>query len=426
VTNNLRAAVKKSLTSTTTHTLKNYSTENNFKLHKALEKRKQQHRYRTRRITEGPQQVEMKVDDKSIINFCSNDYLGLANHPQLKQATITAIKKFGVGSGSAHLVSGHSSAHHQLEEELAAFTGYPRAILFSTGYMANIGLCQALLDKNDAVFEDRLNHASLIDAGLISGAQFFRYLHNDVTSLKRKIKKTNHREPQKLSTKLVLTDAVFSMDGNIADIPALSSLCKKTGSWLMIDDAHGFGTLGSTGKGSLQHFSLNQHDVPIYMATLGKAMGTAGAFIAGSEELIETIIQQARSYIYTTAMPAAIATATRCSLQIIQNEPEHLANLNNNILYFRRCCREADISIENSQTAIQPLLIGDEKKALKISQQLFEKGFLVTAIRPPTVPMGTSRLRITLCAKHKKEHIEQLIETLLPLLMACAISRDTS
>ncbi len=396
--------------------MKKNNTARNDRLHKALEKRKQQHRYRTRRITKGPQQVEMTVDDKNIISFCSNDYLGLANHPQLKQATITAIKKFGVGSGAAHLISGHSSAHHQLEEELADFTGYPRAILFSTGYMANIGLCQALLDKNDSVFEDRLNHASLIDGGLISGAHFFRYLHNDVSSLEKKIMSASKVANQNFSKKLVLTDAVFSMDGDIADIPALSTLCQKTNSWLMIDDAHGFGTLGKTGKGSLQHFSLNQHDIPVYMATLGKAIGTAGAFIAGSEELIETIIQQARSYIYTTAMPAAIAEASRCSLKIIQTEPEHLANLNNNILYFRHCCQQANITLENSQTAIQPLLIGGDEKALKISQQLFEKGFLLTAIRPPTVPAGTSRLRITLSAKHTKQHINQLIEALVPLL----------
>ena len=384
----------------------------NQNLRKALTEKKQQHRYRTRRITKSPQQVEMIVDDQNIISFCSNDYLGLANHPLIKQATIDAIKKFGVGSGSAHLVNGHSVAHHQLEEELAEFTGYARAILFSTGYMANLGLCQALIDKNDAIFEDRLNHASLIDGGLISGARFQRYLHNDVSNLERKLTKITN----KTAERLVLTDGVFSMDGDIADIPALSSLCKKTDSWLMVDDAHGFGTLGETGKGCLQHFSLANKDVPIYMATLGKAIGTAGAFIAGSDELIETIIQKARTYIYTTAMPAAIAEATRCSLKILQNEPEHLQNLNSNISYFRDCCGQADLTIENSQTAIQPLLIGDDEKAVQISQQLFDSGFLVTAIRPPTVPEGTSRLRITLSAKHNKEHINQLIETLLPLL----------
>jgi 8-amino-7-oxononanoate synthase len=282
--------------------------------------------------------------------------------------------------------------------------------------MANLGLCQALIGKNDIVFEDRLNHASLIDGGLISGARFRRYLHNDVSSLQQKISKADKNTSEKPTEKLVLSDGVFSMDGDIANIPALAALCKTSNSWLMVDDAHGFGTLGQTGKGCLQHFSLNSADVPIYMATLGKAMGTAGAFIAGSEELIETIIQKARTYIYTTAMPAAIAEATRCSLNIIQNEVEHLRNLNNNIAYFKNCCHQADLTIENSQTAIQPLLIGDDKKTTKISQQLFDSGFLVTAIRPPTVPEGTSRLRITLSAKHNKEHINRLIDTLLPLL----------
>ncbi|MBE9559192.1 MAG: 8-amino-7-oxononanoate synthase [Proteobacteria bacterium] len=383
----------------------------NLKLKKALKERKKQHRYRTRRITKGPQQIEMRIDDKDVISFCSNDYLGLANNPQIKQATINAINDFGVGSGSAHLVNGHSIIHHQLEEELAAFTGYPRAILFSTGYMANLGLCQALVEKGDYVFEDRLNHASLIDGGLISGARLQRYLHNDVSSLKQKIQKAG-----KTAEKLVLTDGVFSMDGDIADLPALSTLCKKTKSWLMVDDAHGFGTLGETGRGSLQHYALNQDDVPIYMATLGKAIGTAGAFIAGSDDLIETIIQQARTYIYTTAMPAAIAEATRFSLHIIKNESRHLYNLNDNIAYFRGCCLETALPIENSETAIQPIIIGDDYTALQISQSLFERGFMVTAIRPPTVSEGTSRLRITLSAKHTHEHIDGLIQALNSLL----------
>ena len=381
------------------------------KLKQALNERKKQHLYRTRRITKGPQQIEMEVDNKNVINFCSNDYLGLANHPQVKQAALDGIKTFGVGSGAAHLVNGHSIAHHRLEEELAKFTGYPRALLFSTGYMANLGLCQALVGKGDYVFEDRLNHASLIDGGLMSGARLQRYLHNDVSSLKKKIQKVD-----KPAEKLVLTDGVFSMDGDIAQLPALSALCKKNKSWLMVDDAHGFGTLGESGKGSLQHYSLSCEDVPVYMATFGKALGTAGAFIAGSEELIETIIQKARTYIYTTAMPAAIAQATSCSLHIIQNEARYLNNLNNNISYFKNCCTESSLPVENSQTAIQPMIIGDDYTTLKISQQLFERGFLVTAIRPPTVAEGTSRLRITLSAKHTHGHIDQLIDALNLLL----------
>ena len=381
-------------------------------LRPALEEKKRQHRYRKRRIINSPQQAEIIFENKNVISFCSNDYLGFANHPQLKQTTCDAIKKYGVGSGSAHLVNGHTMAHHQLEQELAEFTGYPRAILFSTGYMANLGLCQALLDKNDFVFEDRLNHASLIDGGLLSGARFQRYLHNDIDSLQQKISKVE----KPTAEKLILTDGVFSMDGDIANLPALATLCKTSDSWLMVDDAHGFGTLGETGKGCLQHFSLNSNDVPIYMATLGKAMGTAGAFIAGSDALIETIIQQARTYIYTTAMPAAIAEATRCSLKLLQNEPEHLQKLKRNITYFRNCCEQTGLNIENSQTAIQPLIIGDEKQAVRISQQLFDAGFLVTAIRPPTVPKGTSRLRITLSARHSRAHIDALTAALSALL----------
>ncbi len=354
----------------------------------------------------------MIIDNKNIISFCSNDYLGLANNAQIKQAMIDGVANYGVGSGAAHLVNGHTKAHHQLEEELAEFTGYPRAILFSTGYMANLGLCQALISKGDYVFEDRLNHASLIDGGLITGARLQRYAHNDAANAELKIKNIKNTDAEKL----LLSDGVFSMDGDIADIPALARCCHRTNSWLMVDDAHGFGTVGETGKGCLQHFGLTASEVPVYMATLGKAMGTAGAFIAGSDELIETIIQTARTYIYTTAMPAAIAEATRCSLQIVQNEPRYLNNLNNNISYFRKCCTDLSLPIEKSQTAIQPVIVGDDYTALQISDELFERGFLVTAIRPPTVPEGTSRLRITLSAKHTREHIDQLIETLSPLL----------
>jgi len=350
----------------------------------------------------------MTIDGRNIVSFCSNDYLGFANHPKLKQAAIAGIKKYGVGSGAAHLINGHSRAHHQLEEELADFTGYPRALLFSTGYMANIGLCQALLEKKDYIFEDRLNHASLIDAGLLSGARFKRYLHNNIKNLQQKITNSNSN-----AEKLVVTDAVFSMDGDIADLPALVRLCHQSDCLFMIDDAHGFGVLGENGNGSHSCFHLDTRDIPIYMATLGKAIGSAGAFIAGSDELIETLIQQARTYIYTTAMPAAIAEATRASLQLLQREPQHRHKLHQNIAYFRQCCEQNDILVENSRTAIQPLLIGDDKTAMTISEHLFEAGFLVTAIRPPTVPEGTSRLRITLSAGHTKSQIEQLTEQLV-------------
>ena len=380
------------------------------KLLAELEQRKQQHRYRKRRITSSPQGVECIIDGKPVISFCSNDYLGFANHPKLREATELGIRHYGVGSGAAHLINGHSKAHHQLEEELAEFTGYPRALLFSTGYMANIGLCQALLDKTGYVFEDRLNHASLIDGGLISGARLQRYLHNDIDSLEKKLSRADSE-----AVKLVLSDAVFSMDGDIADAPSLATLCNQHDSILMLDDAHGFGVLGEDGKGTLQYYDMATADVPVYMATLGKAMGTAGAFIAGSDALIETLIQQARTYIYTTAMPAAIAEATRASLKLLRDEPEHRHKLQDNIDYFRRCCKQAGIDTENSTTAIQPIIIGDDDKATSTSKKLFESGLLVTAIRPPTVPEGTARLRVTISASHTNVHIDQLAETLIEL-----------
>ena len=374
-------------------------------LQKELDERKAQHLYRSRRISESAQQPEMVIDGQSVINFCSNDYLGLANHDEVKNAFIEGVKKYGAGSGAAHLVNGHSTAHHKLEQELAEFTGYPRALLFSTGYMANLGLAQALVGKGDTVLEDRLNHASLIDGGLLSGARFQRYAHNDVKQLEGKL------NDAKAET-LVLTDGVFSMDGDIANIPALANSCKQHDAWLMVDDAHGFGVLGEHGKGSLEHFQLSQNDVPIYMATLGKALGTSGAFIAGSEALIETLIQKARPYIYTTATPPAVAEATRASLQLIKTKPELREQLNNNIQYFRINAAQAGIELTESQTAIQPIILGEEERAVAVSEQLLEKGLLVTAIRPPTVPKGTARLRITLSAAHTQQQIDQLIGAL--------------
>jgi len=372
-------------------------------LKKELQNRKTKHLYRTRRITDGPQQPEMIIDGKPVTSFCSNDYLGLANHPDVIQAFIEGVKKYGAGSGAAHLVNGHSKAHHALEEELAEFTGYPRALLFSTGYMANLGVAQALVGKGDTVLEDRLNHASLIDGGLLSGARLMRYMHNDVNDLEKKlVSRTN-------GGKLVMTDGVFSMDGDIADLANLASTCENNDALLMVDDAHGFGVLGESGGGTLEYSDVSIKDVPIYMATLGKAIGTSGAFVAGSEELIETLIQQARTYIYTTATPPALAEATR---KVINNEPELRQQLHSNIQYFRDCCKQQNIKLSDSKTPIQPVIIGDDESVVRLSNTLFDQGILVTAIRPPTVPAGTSRLRITLSAKHSHHHIDKLIEIL--------------
>lgn len=347
----------------------------------------------------------MVIDGQTVLNFCSNDYLGLANHDEVKNAFINGVNKYGVGSGAAHLVNGHSAAHQALEEELADFTGYPRALLFSTGYMANLGLAQALVGKGDTVLEDRLNHASLIDGGLLSGARFQRYAHNDAERLEQKLQTAKGET-------LVLTDGVFSMDGDIANVPAIARSCNNHSAWLMVDDAHGFGVLGEHGKGCLEHFQLSTNDVPIYMATLGKALGTSGAFITGSDALIETLIQKARPYIYTTATPPAVAEATRASLKLIQTRPELRAQLNDNIAYFKYCAGHIAITLGESQTAIQPIIIGEAERAIAISDRLLEQGLLVTAIRPPTVPKGTARLRVTLSAAHSRVQIEQLIEAL--------------
>jgi 8-amino-7-oxononanoate synthase len=378
-------------------------------LQQALQQRRAEHLYRTRRVSDGPQRPEMHIDGRSVIGFCSNDYLGLANHPDVKAAFIAGVERYGAGSGAAHLINGHSFAHQALEQELAAFTGYPRALLFSTGYMANLGVAQALCDRGDTIFEDRLNHASLLDGGRLSGARLMRYAHNDASELEHKLASRYGGE------KLVMTDGVFSMDGDIADLPALADVCSKHDARFMVDDAHGFGVLGDAGRGSLEHFDLPRTAVPVYMATLGKALGSAGAFVAGSEELIETLINTARTYIYTTASPPAVAEATRAALRLIQSEPRLRATLDDNIRYFRCCAAQAGLALTASSTAIQPLIIGDTAATVALSERLFEAGLLVTAIRPPTVPQGTARLRITLSAAHTHAQIDHLVEQLVRL-----------
>lgn len=371
-----------------------------------LKARQAAHLYRTRRTLDSAQGVEVLVNGKPCISFCSNDYLGLARHPKVIEAFKRGADHYGVGSGASHLVSGHSRAHQQLEEELAAFTGRERALLFSSGYMANLGVITALAGKADYVFEDKLNHASLLDAGLLSGARFQRYLHGDVASLETHVQKAQG------GNRLVVTDAVFSMDGDIAPLPALARVAASHNAWLMVDDAHGFGVLGQRGAGTLEHLGLAQKDAPILMGTLGKALGTAGAFVAGSRDLIEYLIQYARSYIYTTALPPAVAEATRTSLHLLSEEAHRREQLHQHIRYFCEGASVRHINLLPSMTAIQPVLIGDNERVIAISQQLEEKGFLVGAIRPPTVPEGTARLRITLCADHTRDQINALLDQL--------------
>ncbi|GAA0790703.1 8-amino-7-oxononanoate synthase [Marinobacterium sediminicola] len=372
----------------------------------ALQARRQGNLYRQRRVLESAQGPEVSVDGRRYLAFCSNDYLGLANHPDV----ITALKRgadtYGVGGGASHLVNGHSRAHHALEEELAAFTGRERVLLFSTGYMANIGAINALIDRQDAVFQDRLNHASLLDAGLLSGARFQRYLHNDPESLAQRMARSEARR------KLVVTDGVFSMDGDIADLPELSRVTREQGGWLMVDDAHGFGCLGNNGGGCVEHFGLSSEDVPVLIGTLGKGFGTSGAFVAGSEVLIETLIQFARTYIYTTSMSPAVAEATRTSLGLLQAESWRRDKLAQLIQRFRRGCSQLGYELMDSPTPIQPILIGEAGEAMRISAELEARGIFISAIRPPTVPAGSSRLRVTISAAHSEAQIDRLLEAL--------------
>ena len=376
-----------------------------FDLASRLAARHAEHLYRQRPLLQSPQQPDVVVDGERLLAFCSNDYLGLANHPEVVAAMQQGSAKWGVGGGASHLVIGHSTPHHELEEALAEFTGRPRALLFSTGYMANLATVTALVGQGDTVLEDRINHASLLDAGLLSGARFSRYLHNDPESLAKRLEKA-------CGNTLVVTDGVFSMDGDLADLPAICAEAKQRDAWVMVDDAHGFGPLGATGGGIVEHFGLGIDDVPVLVGTLGKAFGTAGAFVAGSEELIETLIQFARPYIYTTSQPPSVACATLKSLELLRSEYWRREHLNRLIARFRQGAAEIGLSLMDSPTPIQPILIGSSERALALSAALKARGILVGAIRPPTVPVGSARLRVTFSASHGEAQVEHLLDVL--------------
>ena len=357
-----------------------------------------------------PDSAEIELDGRRCIDFCSNDYLGLAAHPQVVEAFIDAARMHGVGARASHLVTGHQAEHEALEQELAAYTGRERAIVFSTGYMANLGLARAVAGRDATVYGDQLNHASLIDGGRLSGAKLQRYPHADVAALERQI------AAQESGTALVLTDGVFSMDGDLAPLPALAAACSRYGAFLAVDDAHGLGVTGATGRGSLEHFGLSPGEVPALVGTFGKAFGTFGAFVAGSEDLIETLIQRARTYIYTTALPPAVAAATREALAVSIAEPWRRERVLALTRRFRELALAAGITLGTSETPIQPILIGSADSAMRTSNALLERGFFVAAIRPPTVPADTSRLRITLSAAHRDEDVEGLVAALAEIL----------
>lgn len=371
-----------------------------------LTARRQDNLYRERRILDGPQGAEVSIGGETLLSFCSNDYLGLANHPDVVAAFHAGLDKYGAGSGAAHLVSGHCQAHHALEEELADFVQRPRALLFSTGYMANLGVIPALLGRGDRVFEDRLNHASLLDGARLSDARLQRYAHGDVGELDAAIAAAPQGEY------LVATDGVFSMDGDVAPLADLSRTAARHAAWFMVDDAHGLGVAGDAGSGSVIAAGLNVQQVPILVGTLGKAFGTFGAFVAGSEELIETLIQTARTYIYTTALPPAVAVATRAALQRIRADDWRREQLASLVERFRAGARQLGLQLAESSMPIQPLQTGSARSALAMSEALREQGILVTAIRPPTVPEGTARLRVTFSASHTEAQVDRLLGVL--------------
>ena len=364
---------------------------------------------RLRRTLEAPCGPLARVDGRDLVSFCSNDYLGLANDPGLIEAACAGAKKWGVGSGASHLVSGHLSPHEELEKELAAFTGFSRALLFSTGYMANLGIIVALVGRGDAVFADKLNHASLIDAVQLSRADHERYPHGDLNALERLL------TTSKAKRKLILTDAVFSMDGDLAPLPELLQLAERFDAWLVIDDAHGFGVLGEHGCGSLSHFDIRAHPRILYMGTLGKAAGAAGAFVAASDTVIEWLLQRARTYIFTTGSSPVIACALLAGLELIREGDARRRQLHRLTLRLQNGLAGTRWQLMRSPTAIQPVIIGDNHETLQVALALFEHGLWVPAIRPPTVPKGTARLRVSLSAAHSEAHVQMLVEALREL-----------
>ncbi|MFL6650465.1 MAG: 8-amino-7-oxononanoate synthase [Sulfurifustaceae bacterium] len=371
-----------------------------------LSQRRSQGLYRQRQVLESPQGVEVTVDGRTLLSYCSNDYLGLANHPAVIDAFRKGAERYGVGAGASHLISGHSRAHEALEEELADFIRCERILLFSTGYMANMGVVQALAQRDGCIFEDRLNHASLIDGARVSRCNVKRYGHLDLAHLRTLL------QDEPATERLVTTDAVFSMDGDLAPLPELFGIADAARARLIVDDAHGIGVLGAAGRGSFDYWGLVPTGAAVLMGTLGKALGTFGAFVAGDAVVIDTLIQRARTYIYTTALPPAVAEATRASLELVRSEEWRRERLRELTERFRRSATQLGLTLAESATPIQPVIFGAAKRAVAAARQLRARGFLIPAIRPPTVPEGTARLRITFSSLHTEEHVDRLLEAL--------------
>jgi 8-amino-7-oxononanoate synthase len=366
---------------------------------------------RRRHAVETRRGARLTVDGRDVLHFGSNDYLGLAADPRVIKAAQEGAARHGVGAGASHLISGHFSAHEALERDLAGWIAPcrdPRALLFSTGYMASLAIVTALCGRGDAVFGDRLNHACLNDAALLSRAAFIRYRHGELDELRRRLTDSRARR------KLICTDAVFSMDGDIAPLPGLLELAEDHDAWLVVDDAHGLGVLGRDGRGTLAHFGLASDRI-VYMGTLGKAAGVAGAFVAAHRFVIDTLLQTARPYVFTTASPPLLGCALQASLAIIRDEPQRRLRLFALIARFRDGAATLPWRVLPSETAIQPLIVGDNVGALRLTDALWQRGLWVPAIRPPTVPRGTARLRITLSAAHTDADVARLLAALTEL-----------
>ncbi len=383
------------------HLLNPVLTMNN--LATALHKQRQQHLYRVRNVNSAAQQIEPIINGQRVLSFCSNDYLGLANHPKVVESYIHAAKKYGVGAGASHLITGHHKSHSALEEDLAEFVGCDRALLFSTGYMANLGVINALANRNSTIFADRLNHASLVDAGILSRARLRRYKHLNMRELDNKLGN------EKSVSKLILTDGVFSMNGNISPITELQTLARNHRAGLIIDDAHGIGVLGKRGKGCTEDQLASE---AILIGTLSKAFGTFGAFVAARREIIEWCVQKARTYIYTTALPPSIAEAARTSLCLVREQSWRREKLRLLVKRFQEYGKQRGLPVSSSTTPIQPIIFGLPATTLKISKHLLDEGIMVSAIRPPTVPHNKACLRISFSATHTEAHVDRLVEAL--------------
>lgn len=372
--------------------------------------RKADNLWRKLRRSESAAGRSIKVDGKSLLNFCSNNYLSLASHPDLIAAAQAATQKYGTSTTASHLIVGHTEIHQQLEEKIAQFVGAEKAVLFSTGYMANLAVPTTFLGRHDLLLQDRLNHASIIDAAKMSDAKLRRYQHADAAAADAILENSESEDAPK--RKMLVTDGVFSMDGDIAPLDALHQSCNDHNALLVVDDAHGFGVVGPEGRGSLASFDLRPDGNTLMLGTLSKAVGSFGAFVAGDAVYIDTLIQQARPFIYTTALPASAAAASLTAIRLFESEVWRQEKLNDNIRLFRKLADAAGIALTDSKTPIQPIAVGDSAAALAVSCQLQELGIMAIAIRPPTVPVGQARIRVTLMTEHTETDIQQLVAAL--------------